>query len=65
MAFIFMKNRELVRGTKFQRFTVFKLKLTLIQADLGLTQNMKVLDLFVSYNSYEESIFKFFLDFKL
>ena len=41
------------------------LKLVLIEAESGNVQNMKVLDLFVSYNFHEEIVFKFLLDFKL
>ena len=43
----------------------FKLKTVPIGTELGFGQNMKVLDLFESYNFREESIFKFFMYFKL
>ena len=44
---------------------MFKRKTVPIGAELGFGQNTKVLDLFEGYNFHEESIFKFFLDFKL
>ena len=44
---------------------VFKLKLVLIGAEPGNPQNTKVLDLFVSYNFCEESVFKFCLNLKI
>ena len=44
---------------------MFKQKLVLIEPESENVQNMKVLDLFVSYNFCEEIVFKFILDFKL
>ena len=44
---------------------MFKQKLVSIEPESENFQNMKVLDLFVSYNFREEIISKFVLDFKL
>lgn len=44
---------------------MFKQKLVSIEPESENVQNMKVLDLFVSYNFREESVSKFVLYFKL
>ena len=60
-----MKNREQFSRTSNLPSHGFKLKLVLTEAELGFSQNMKVVDLLKSKNFREESIFKLCPDFKV